>query len=140
MFRPAIARVTAGKNILPTLKALLLQPQSDLAVVRHTVHGVGFGIEKEAMLEDRGKRYTVLFCRPGNEAYAHELEYQYGKKLIEAKDPILQQELLERRRTVEGLLEQIRQGEKCGSAACAARCGELEQERQEIEEVLRRWT
>lgn len=128
------------KNILPTLKALLLQPQSDLAVVRHTVHGVGFGIEKEAMLEDRGKRYTVLFCRPGNEAYAHELEYQYGKKLIEAKDPILQQELLERRRTVEGLLEKIRQGEKCGSAACAARCGELEQERQEIEEVLRRWT
>ncbi|MFR2466854.1 MAG: class I SAM-dependent methyltransferase, partial [Clostridia bacterium] len=46
------------KNILPTLKALLLQPQSDLAVVRHTVHGVGFGIEKEARLEDRGKRYT----------------------------------------------------------------------------------
>ena len=128
------------KNILPSLKALLLQPQSDLALVRHTVHRVGLGIAQEAMIEDRGKRYTILLCRPGNEAYAQEIEYQYGKKLIEAKDPILGQELQERRRTIEGLLEQLRQGEKSGSAACAARCAELEQERQRIEEVLRRWT
>ena len=56
----------------------------------------------------------------------------------ESEMELLRQSLVERQR--KEILEQIRQGEKCGSAACAARCGELEQERQEIEEVLRRWT
>ncbi len=128
------------KNILPSLEALLLQPQSDLAAVRHTVHRVGLRIAQEAMIVDRGKRYTILVCRPGHEAYACELEYQYGKRLMEARDPILQGELRARRRAVGELLAQLRQGERSGSAACAARCEALEQERQDIEEVLGRWT
>ena len=128
------------KNILPSLEALLLQPQSDLAAVRHTVHRVGLRIAQEAMLVDRGKRYTILVCRPGPEAYACELEYQYRERLMEASDPILQGELRARRRAVGELLAQLRQGERSGSAACAARCEALEQERQDIEEVLGRWT
>ena len=127
------------KNILPALKALLLQPQSDVAAVRRTVHRAGFFIAQETMTVDRGKRYTVLLCRPGHETYADELDYQYGKLLREKRDPILYAELLERRGVIDQIRSRLGEGESAGSAACAKRRRELDLEEQGIEEVLRRW-
>lgn len=79
---------------LTRYKRLILQPQSEVFRVRQTVHRIGGRICEERMVEDRGKVYTIIVVQPGTEVYeAH--EYEYGRKLFEARDPVFYQVLKE---------------------------------------------
>lgn len=71
-----------SKQKLGTIEALILSPHLDIPYVRRTVHGLGFKIVEEKMVAEQEKFYTILKCEQGNEVYS-ELEYEYGKKLIE---------------------------------------------------------
>lgn len=72
-----------------SLKQLILQPQLDVGEVRKYIHSIGFKIEDEEMLIDEGKYYTVINAVKGNEKYENEIEYFFGKCLINKKSDIL---------------------------------------------------
>ncbi len=72
-----------SKEKLGNIETLILSPHLDIPHVRRTVHELGFMIAEEYMVMDQEKYYTLLKCEQGNERYSM-LEYEYGKKLMEA--------------------------------------------------------
>ena len=80
--------VYVGKDIVKNLSQLVLEPQSEIEVVRAKVRELGFHIEKEKFLTERGKFYFIIDAVPGraNSTGDEEFYDKYSKYLIEAKD------------------------------------------------------
>lgn len=79
-----------------SLKELILSPHEDVGEVRKFMHEIGFSILDEIMLRDGKRIYTALKCEPNiSEKYDTDVEYEYGKILLERREPLLL-ELLER--------------------------------------------
>ncbi len=76
-------------EVVDSIKELILQPQSEIAEVRHFLHQQGFRIMEEQMLTEDGKHYTAIRAIRGSESYEHEVFYRYGKCLLEGKNPSL---------------------------------------------------
>jgi len=78
------------------LRELILQPQSELELVRKTVYELGFVITREKILKDREKTYWIFRCEPGTDeqekapqkALQEEWTYYYGTSLAEQNDPL----------------------------------------------------
>lgn len=125
---------------------LVLQPQSDIPAVRRYLHKIGYQMVQEAFLIEEGKYYTVIQAEKKRtketavlEALTwQDVEYQYGKYLLEHKNPVLlryleqEQELLKRihaslegqkvknstpkvEKRVQEIIEQIRLNQKAQS-------------------------
>ena len=69
-------------HIVKGCKQLILQPQNAMAEIRQFLHQIDMKIEKENFVEDQGKYYPILYVTHGEESYAHEVEYVYGKYLL----------------------------------------------------------
>lgn len=96
------------------LKEVILQPQSDLHLVRHFLEENGFQIVQEDMVEDAGKFYPCMkavFSREKKNAYT-EAEQWYGPFLLQQKHPVLYDYLLKEKQTFEQITEQIKQNAK----------------------------
>lgn len=79
-----------GLDKIGNVKQLILQPQSDFALVRHFLHNNGWVIDAEKMCIDDGKFYTCIHVIRGEVIqYENEYEYEYGRLLLENKDETL---------------------------------------------------
>ena len=80
-----------GREVLAHSKELVLSPQSEIAQVRKYLHDNHFAITEEKMVLDEGKYYVVIKAAQvvQSEKYDREVFYQYGKLLIENKEPVL---------------------------------------------------
>ena len=94
------------------MKELILQPQSELGLVRKYLKEQGFMIDEEDMVKEDGKFYPILHVcvsHGGSKAkkIADEAKqtvfYKYGERLLLKKHPVLKEYLL----WEEGLLDQI---------------------------------
>ena len=94
-------------QVVETAKELILSPHSDTDLVRRTLHEIGFFIEEEQMLKEDGKYYTILRAIHGQEKYHREIEYLYGKKLLEKKDSILLEFLSEQKEKAKNIYETL---------------------------------
>lgn len=130
-------------------KELILQPQSEISLVRKHIHELGFSIVKEAMLMEDKKYYTVIkavrsretggqtaeVSETGNECekYEKEIFYRYGKLLLEEKNPVLKQFLESGRIFYGNIVKEIsgQEGERTKE-----RCRELKEELVLMEEAL----
>lgn len=87
-----IARILKeGEHIISTIQELIVQPQSEIYKVRQQLHELGFQIVQEEMLIEEEKYYTVIKAVVGVEQYEKEVEYLYGKRLLEQKNGVLYQ-------------------------------------------------
>ena len=96
-------------EVAASLKELVLSPQRDFGEVRKYLHKIGFLIAEEHMLKEEGKPYVILRCIRGEETYEKEIEYLYGKKLLEKKDPQLKELLTVEERKYSKVAEKLRQ-------------------------------
>lgn len=81
------------RGVLPD--SLVLQPQSDIPKVRGYLPMIGYQIEKEAFLLDKGKYYTVMRVeRNGQRDDYTETELVYGRYLLLDQDPVLYEYLI----------------------------------------------
>ena len=96
-------------EITKTIKELVLQPQSEVAFVRHFLHNHGYKIEKEHMLKEDGKFYVMMRAVPVEEVqcYEEECHYLYGKLLIEEKNEVLKEFLQREHRLKSEVLEAL---------------------------------
>lgn len=78
-----------GSEVLSTVETLVLQPQSELHLVRRFLHSNGYYITQEDMELDEGKYYPMMKVRHGNQSKWEDYEYKYGKFLIEHQHPVL---------------------------------------------------
>lgn len=107
-----------GRHMWKDMSRFILSPQSDLDKVRRYLEQSGFTIEKEAMVEEEGKYYTVMEAiwkecpesvsvgEQGKKSW-----YAYGKHLIENKDPVLVSFLAKEEKRVIGVLSRLDNGE-----------------------------
>lgn len=87
-----IERILRTKQLVSqSAKELVLSPQSEPYKVRHCLHDLGFRIVSERMLQDKGKYYVVMRAVPGEEHYSDDLEYTYGKCLMESGDSVFRE-------------------------------------------------
>ena len=78
-------------NKAKALKEVILQPQSEIHLVRQFLTEQGFHILKEDMTEENGKYYPAIKAVFKEEAPAplDEIEKWYGPCLLKSKNPIL---------------------------------------------------
>ncbi|MBR6003287.1 MAG: SAM-dependent methyltransferase [Lachnospiraceae bacterium] len=90
--------LTEGSEVVSSAKQLVLQPQSEIFLVRKWLRENGFYIENEEFLKDMGKYYVIMDARPGkSEVFDDELQEIfdiYSKNLIDKKDNLLREYLL----------------------------------------------
>ena len=120
-------------DVAASLKELILSPQRDFAEVRRYVHEIGFLIAEEHMLKEDGKPYVILRCIRGEERYEKEIEYLYGKKLLEKKEPLLKELLLAEDRKCGRVLEKLQNNP---TEHAQKRLPEVEEKRKWIREAL----
>lgn len=128
------------------LQELVLQPQSEIWLVREYLRSQGFVVDKEDMVMEEGKYYPILHVCVNKES-AVEAEKcenpkeqavfdKYGEKLLKQKHPVLKEYLLWEK----GLLEQIEtELEKSGgeSEKTKERLLSLQEEKEKLAEALK---
>jgi len=96
-------------EVAASLKELVLSPQRDFAEVRKYLHKIGFAIKEEHMLKEDGKPYVLMRCEKGEEKYDREIDYLYGKLLLEKKDPVLKEWILHEEGKYSRLFENLKE-------------------------------
>ncbi len=126
------------RGILDDFKELILSPHSDAPVVRKCLALWGCKIDREIMLTDGGKYYTVIHAvkeSQGSEETKAE-DTIYGGYLIRHKDPVLYQYLTKQLKEREERHRRIRDMETPGAKAYRP---VLEEEIERIKRVLARF-
>ena len=96
-------------EVAASLKELVLSPQRDFHEVRKYLHKIGFAIKEEHMLKEDGKPYVLMRCEKGEEKYDREIDYLYGKLLLEKKDPVLKEWILHEEGKYSRLFENLKE-------------------------------
>ena len=123
-----------GKEVADQLNALILQPQSEICRVRRFLTENGYRIEQEDMVLEDGKYYPVMRVVHGTKEPYEEWEYLYGKRLLEARHPVLLEFLKRELHIKESILEQL--AGRSGSESARERAEEICRERDWIQKAL----
>lgn len=100
-----------GRHVWSSVDHYILSPQSDLDKVRRFLAESGFVIRDETMVQEEGKYYTIMSVGRGQMRYDSQVQYLYGKILMEKKDTVLQEYLEKERRRIYGILEGLNAGD-----------------------------
>lgn len=103
--------LSEGIDVVKKASQLVLQPQSEIFLVRIWLRDNGYNIVREKAVKDMGKYYFIIDARPGESEVADE-ELQwiydcYSKYLIEQKDEVLREYLQRGLETNNGYMEGI---------------------------------
>lgn len=108
---PLMQQILLGNpSVLEDVEELILQPQSEIADVRRFLEQISFQIEKENMVFEDGKYYVMMRARRSSQVVPmnKEIQYRYGKYLIEHKNPILYQYLQKECRQLEEIQNKLK--------------------------------
>lgn len=126
--------IEEGEMVVNSLKACILQPQSEIGNVRKYLAAHGLVIEKEDMVLEDGKFYPMMRAVHGKPEHYEEYEYIYGKKLLQMCHPVLEKFLLRERGMKESIMERLRGYEQ--SEGIERRLVEIEREMIYIRQAL----
>ena len=92
--------MTEGREVMAKMKGAVLQPQSELNLVRRYIYEIGWHIVREDMVfeqdgeeADRGKYYPMMYIEPGEADMPDEISLTYGPMLLRDRHPVLMQYL-----------------------------------------------
>lgn len=118
-----------GIQTVAAAKELVLSPQSDISEVRKFIGDNFFRISEEVMLIDEGKYYTVIKAVKGSESTYTDIELKFGRRLLEAKDEVLQGYLLKEKIQLDRIYNNLQNNT---SAASVRRLKEINMELENI--------
>ncbi len=104
-----------SETVVRSASELVLSPQSEAWLVRRCIHGLGFRIAAEEMVKEQGKYYVVLRAVQGQESYGQDIDYIYGRKLLEGRDAVFLEYLRKERCRVEEVLKGMEGKELSGA-------------------------
>lgn len=123
-----------AKEQLLCIPDMILSPHLDVDMVRRTIHGLGYCIEKETMVEEEGKFYPILVCHHGHEIYNNRIEYKYGKKMLEGNHPTYRLFLMKQKTSLEAIVNRL---EHSNTPASQKRLESVQNEISELDEVIK---
>lgn len=108
--------LSKGECVVEKCRRLILQPQSDIEQVRRYLISKGYVISDETMLCDQKKYYTVLCVEipdPKQRTFEEysDIQYKYGKVLIEKNDSCLREYLMKQLEENEKILSCLLQAD-----------------------------
>lgn len=83
--------LSSRQEVVDECRELILQPQSEIFLVRKYLLEHGFKISEERMLIEDGKFYTIIKAHHGIQQYEQPIYYKYGKYLLEHKNETLRE-------------------------------------------------
>lgn len=106
--------MTQGREVMAHMTGAVLQPQSELNIVRRYIYENDWHIVKEDMIFEpdtaclqAGKYYPMMYIEPGREPVPDEPSLLYGPLLIQQRHPVLLQYLEFSLRSKQRLLENL---------------------------------
>ena len=114
-----------GKDVLASVRELILQPQSEITEVRKFLQANGYVIVTENMVCEDDKYYPMLKVMHGEMKLTREIDFIYGPCLLKDKNTVLKHFLAKQSNTLEKVIQQI---SKSGSDASYVRVQEIKQE------------
>ncbi len=78
-----------SKSTLNTIKRLVLQPMTEIFLLRKWLYENGWKIVDEDLVKEENRYYIVIAAEQGGEAYPSELQLQLGKSLLAKNHPLL---------------------------------------------------
>ncbi len=126
----------AGNRHLKNGIHLVLQPQSEMHVVRAYLHSAGYEIICEDMMQEDGKYYVIMKAVPSGDKVPEysEAELMYGRILLESRNSVLMAYLKNRYKQNRKLYENLT---KADTQKARERAVELQREQVLIRECLR---
>lgn len=103
--------LSEGREVLKSVKELILQPQSEIGLVRRFLQEQEYQIVDENMVEEDGKYYPMMRVLHGKMDAWTDTEYLYGRYLLLKKDPTLLAFLEREEQTYDGVMERLRENE-----------------------------
>lgn len=109
--------LSEGRELMKSAKTCILEPQSDLDSVRRFLLSEGMIITDEKMVLDAEKYYTVMKAEyAGDSCEARDpkacgydsADLKYGKVLIDAGDPVLEEKLETDKKKTAGILRELK--------------------------------
>ena len=83
---------------------LILQPQSEIPVLRRFLAENGFVINEEKIAVEDRRFYVLMSVAKGNEPYQDEMSYLLGRRLLENKDELTKRYLLREKERYQTIL------------------------------------
>ncbi|NDO46564.1 class I SAM-dependent methyltransferase [Clostridium sp. MD294] len=96
-----------SKEIVDTVKEFVLCPHLDVPAVRKYLHYIGYSIVDEKMILEDDIFYTILRAIKGEQKYSKEIEYLFGKILLDSKDTVLKQFILNEKNRLQNIQLQL---------------------------------
>lgn len=121
-----------------SVEECILQPQSELSVVRQQLVEWGFHLVEEDMIYEDGKYYSILKVSGRNcksRVVYTKTQYEYGPLLLSQQNPCLHTYLRERRCHYEKLIKELSIINRTQTQT--QRIGQLEEELERIIEALK---
>lgn len=105
-----------GREVFARAEQCILQPQSEIELVRRFLQEEGYCIQEEDMVFEDGKYYPMMRIVPGSMGNLDPIEYKYGPCLLRRKDACLKSYLEQEERLWERVIEQLRENDTERSA------------------------
>lgn len=122
-----------------SLQELILQPQSDIQLVREFLRKQGYDIIKEDMVYEDGKYYPMMKTKAGlcklNTTYTQEEQDLYGPLLLADRHPVLWQYLKQEQELCKQILQNLEQT-GCRTEKQKSRFQELLRKRKQISHIF----
>ena len=124
-----------GKEVLASVKELVLSPHSEWMEVRMYLCKQGYEIVKEDMLIDADK-YYVIYKAINNTEFVQDyssLEYKFGRHLLNEKNEVLKAYLEKEKDKINLIMENLKNN---SSTKVDERMKELKEELEDVEKAL----
>ncbi len=124
-----------GEQSLEGVRELVLQPQSEIFLLRRYLHEKEYTIQSEKMVKEDEKFYVIIKAvkTEETEIYDEDLYYLYGKFLLESEEPVVKEYLEREKRLKLQVKEALSQPATTGSVK---RLEEIEEELSGVEKAL----
>ena len=100
-----------GRDVLEKVSEIIMEPQSEVATLRHFLQDNGFRIISENMVSEDGKYYPLIKAIPGHMNWDKEVYFRYGKILLREENPVLHEFLLIEKDYCSKLLKELAENE-----------------------------
>lgn len=137
--RLMIRILSEGREAADAAEEWILQPQSELLQVRRYIRESGYRIADESMCVEEGKYYISLHAVKQDGSFREPREDrlgdQFGRPLLDRRDPVLRQFLLKE----EAAAAKIRSGLSGQTKGGAEALARMEEKLADIREALAMW-
>ena len=103
--------LSEGEDVLREVSEIIMEPQSEVALLRHFLQDNGYRIISENMVCEDDKFYPLIKAVPGQMNWDKEIYFRYGKILLREENPVLHEFLLLEREYCSNLLKELAENE-----------------------------